>query len=250
MVPFRPFSLQLSCSLSNVHREIYDILSLRCMFCSRCRRLESNKRSVALSEMLFLSLGLNGAGVAPLPPCSRKLLDERVETFAVFLSWLHLLDAEDNCMLSVPLSTSDFHHDRWQSGVICQRLSTGSFTLLCHVVLTFLKVCSSSFFVGCCFAHAFVCSMSPVFSAWHCVHPLLSVVATSIGSARDCMWSLISCSRRKLSLQAVLKFEGPAFMWICSWVLPVPLSRRLHRSRPYLPGTLRQPFWIPVEDSF
>ena len=31
-----------------------------------------------------------------------------------------------------------------------------------------------------CLAHASVCSLSAVFSAWHCVHPLLSVVATEI----------------------------------------------------------------------
>ena len=48
--------------------------------------------------------------MAPLPPCSRKLLDETVKTFAVFPSWLCLLDGEDNCMLSVPSSTSDLHY--------------------------------------------------------------------------------------------------------------------------------------------
>ena len=40
------------------------------------------------------------AGVAPLPPCFRKLLDETVKIFAVFPSWSHLLDGENNCMLS------------------------------------------------------------------------------------------------------------------------------------------------------
>ena len=36
-------------------------------------------------------------------------------------------------MLSVPLSTSDLHYSRWQSGEICQVLSTGAFTLFCHM---------------------------------------------------------------------------------------------------------------------
>ena len=47
------------------------------------------------------SLALSSAGVAPLPPCSRKLPDETVKTFVVFPSWLYLPDGEDNCMLSV-----------------------------------------------------------------------------------------------------------------------------------------------------
>ena len=91
------------------------------------------------------SLGFKSAGVAPLPPCSRKLLDETVKTFAVFPSWLHLLDGEDNCMLSVPLSTSDLHYSSWQSGEICQVLSTGAFTLLCHAFRFSLKGCSLFF---------------------------------------------------------------------------------------------------------
>ena len=86
-------------------------------------------------------LGFKSAGVAPLPPCFRKLLDETVLTVAVFPSCLHLLDCDDNSMMSVPLSTSDFHCSRWQSGEICQWLSTGAITLLCHVLLTSMKVC-------------------------------------------------------------------------------------------------------------
>ena len=37
-------------------------------------------------------------------------------------------------MLSVPLRTNDLHYSRWQSGEICQVLSTVAFTLFCHVV--------------------------------------------------------------------------------------------------------------------
>ena len=77
---------------------------------SRCLRLESKIRAVGLSETLFSFSGLKSGGVAPLPPCCRKLLDETVKTIAVFPAWLHLLDGEDNCMMSVPLSTSDLHY--------------------------------------------------------------------------------------------------------------------------------------------
>ena len=79
------------------------------LFFSRSRRLESCLHTIDPLRRISLSLGLKGAGVAPLPPCSRKLLDETVKTFAVFPSWMHLLAGEDNCILSVPLSTSDLH---------------------------------------------------------------------------------------------------------------------------------------------
>ena len=84
-------------------------------------------------------LGFKSAGVAPLPSCFRKLLDETVNNIAVFPSCLHFLVCDDNCMLSVPLSASDLHYSRWQSGGICHGLSTGAFTLLCHVLLTSIE---------------------------------------------------------------------------------------------------------------
>ena len=49
---------------------------------------------------------LSSAGVAPLPPGFHKLLSETVTMFAVFPSWMYLLYGDDNCMLSVPFSTS------------------------------------------------------------------------------------------------------------------------------------------------
>ena len=39
-------------------------------------------------------MALSSAGLAPLSPYSRKILNETVKTFAVFLSWMHLLDGE------------------------------------------------------------------------------------------------------------------------------------------------------------
>ena len=130
--------------------------------CLRCRRLEFKIRAVVLSVTHLPLTGSQKCWCGTIATCFRKLLDETVKTVAVFPSCLHLLGCDGNCMLSVPLSTSDLHHSRWQSGEIWQGLSTGAFTLLCHVLLT---SCSSSFFFCCCLVHAFVCSMSPVFSA-------------------------------------------------------------------------------------
>ena len=83
---------------------------------SMSRWLGSSLRTIDPLCHFSSSLGLSSAGVTPLPPCSGKLLDETVQTFTVFPSWLHLLDGEDNCMLSVPFCTSDLHYDCWQSG--------------------------------------------------------------------------------------------------------------------------------------
>ena len=59
---------------------------------------------------------------APLPRPFRKLLDERVKTIALFPGVETIA-----CCRSVPLGTSDLHYSRWQSGEICQVLSTGEF---------------------------------------------------------------------------------------------------------------------------
>ena len=96
-------------------------------------------RSVLLS-VVHLSLRTSqSAGVSPLLPCSRKLLDETVKVLAVFPSHLLHLHCDDSCKKSVPLRTSDLHYSRWQSGEICQELSTGAFTLLCRVFIGFCE---------------------------------------------------------------------------------------------------------------
>ena len=64
----------------------------------------------------------------------------------LFPSCSHLLNCDDKCILSPVLSTSGLHYSRWQSGEICQVLSTGAFTLFCHVVHGF-KEDFMSFFV-------------------------------------------------------------------------------------------------------
>ena len=53
---------------------------------------------------------------------------------------------EDNCVLSVPLSTSDVHYSCWQSGKNCKVVSAGAFTLLCHAFRFSLKGCFSPCF--------------------------------------------------------------------------------------------------------
>ena len=78
----------------------------------------------------------------------------------------HLLGCDDNFMLSVPSSTNDLNNSRWQSGEICQVLSTGDFTLFCHVFDSVEVFNPPPLSLSCsCLAHAFVCSMFPVLSA-------------------------------------------------------------------------------------
>ena len=58
---------------------------------------------------------LSSAGVAPLSPGFHKLLSVTVTTFAVFPSWMYLLGADDNCMLSVSSSTCEPRNCCWQA---------------------------------------------------------------------------------------------------------------------------------------
>ena len=51
---------------------------------SRSRRLESSLHTMDPLRHFSSCLGLSSAGVAPLSPLSRKILDETVKTFAVF----------------------------------------------------------------------------------------------------------------------------------------------------------------------
>ena len=72
---------------------------------------------------------LSSAGVAPLPPGFHKLLSVTVTAFAVFPSWMYLLGGDDDCMLSVPSTTCDFHISCWQGGDICHAIAADAFTL-------------------------------------------------------------------------------------------------------------------------
>ena len=103
--------------------------------CVKCHRLEFKMRAILPSKVLHL--GFESAGVAPLR--FRKFLDETVKFIAFFPSCQRLLGCDDKCILSPLLSTSGLHYSRWQSGEICQVLSTGAFTLFCHVVHGFTE---------------------------------------------------------------------------------------------------------------
>ena len=139
------------------------ILSSTNTFFSMSCLLGSSLHTIDPLGHFSLSLGLSSAGVAPLPPCSHKLLGETVKTFTVFPSWLYLLVGEDNCMLSVPFSTSDLHCSCWQSGENCQVVSAGAFTLLCYAFWFSVQGgCSPSFSVLLSCPRV-VCSMFPVF---------------------------------------------------------------------------------------
>ena len=80
-----------------------------------------------------------------------------------FPSWLYLLDGEDNCMLSVPFSTSDLHFSCWQSGENCQAVAAGAFTLLGYAFWFSLRGGCSPFLSVLLSCPRAVCSMFPVF---------------------------------------------------------------------------------------
>ena len=141
----------LSAALRRVAADIYPLFHKHVF--SMSRRLGCSLHTIDPLGHFSFSLGLSSAGVAPLPPCSHKLPDETVKTFTVFPSWLYLLDGEDNCMLSVPFSTSDLHYSCWQS------------TLLCNTILFSLKGGGSPYFSVFLSCPRVVCSMFPVFQA-------------------------------------------------------------------------------------
>ena len=129
-----------------------------------------------LSVVHFLISGfLKSAGVAPLPPCYHTFLNETVKTVAVFLVlttsrlwWqMHLV----GFVMHERLSLQQMAKWRNLPGVVHWGL---------HVVVPRVHGFYGGLLLFRCLAHTFVCSLSPVFSAWHCVHPLLSVVATEI----------------------------------------------------------------------
>ena len=66
------FSLGLHVESSPVYRHFSSYALVK------CRQLESRIRAVMLCEVNFPHLGFINAGVAPLPPRFRKVLDETV----------------------------------------------------------------------------------------------------------------------------------------------------------------------------
>ena len=130
-------------------------------------------------------------------------------------------------MLSVPLSTSGLHYSRWQSGGICQVLSTEAFTLFCHdvhgftedflpfvnfMIVSCSRVCLLvvSRLLGLTLRHfAPVCSCHrDSLTRWRLaiVQEAVRVLFFSVFS----MCLVISDSLRGRCLHAMLKYEGPA----------------------------------------
>ena len=215
-----------------------------------CCPLESKVRAVVLSETQFPWTGIQKCWKWH-HPCSRNFLDEIVKTFCCFLSlvaprWWRQLHGV------VPLKTIDFRYSIWQSGGIWQGLSSGAFTLLCHVLLTCLKVCSSSFLLVVVLPRGLALRSSASISCCHrdsltrgrlaleqeAVRVLFCF--SSIGSARDGMGSLIS------SVCTVLDrfFSGclgvfKMYYDMLSWEWPLPLLIAIRRTFSFIVSLCR-----------
>ena len=161
-----------------------------------------------------------------------------MKTISLFPSCSQLLDLDDKCILSVPLSTSGPHYSRWQSGGICQVLSTEAFTLFFHDVpgikesfLSFFvpsvmescsRVCllvvfrllgqTVRHFASVCSCHRDSLTRRRLAIVQEAVRVFFFSVS-SIGSARDDICPVVSGSLREMSLQAMLKYEGPATLF-------------------------------------
>ena len=179
-------------------------------------------------------------------------------TLATKLSWqwpfpffprgCHLLDGDDNYMLSVPLSKSDLHFSCWQSSANCQAMIAEAFMLLGYALWFYLKGCSF------CLVHALSAPRFPSCEPDTASFRLLSVITTGIpwhaGSwhlrRKQCTvlflflldWFCTWCHvPGGLKHQTLLNFE---VLQLCKvvffWVLP--FSTCLHCSRPFILGTL------------
>ena len=133
--------------------------------------------NISILSVGFSSLMLSSAGVAPLPPSLHRLLSVTVTTLAVLPSWMYRLGGDDNCILSVPSSTCNLRIGCWKCGGIFQEIAAEAFTLI-NYALWFSPKCGWWPSVRSCCLATVTWSTIPVFSAWQCVFPLLSVVTT------------------------------------------------------------------------
>ena len=161
------------------------------------------------------------------------LPDETVKTFIVCPSWLCLLDGEDNCMLSVPSSTCDLLISCWQSAKFARRWLVK--ILRCSTAhCGFFPNADDLFSVRtCCLANVLLAPRFPssrpdtasirsfmllppgfldTRKAGICAgcRACFFFSVSSISYARGDMFPVISESLREMSLQALLKYEGPA----------------------------------------
>ena len=84
-------------------------------------------------QVNVVRLGFEDAGMAPFPPrFFRNFLDETVKALAFCLVINTFSAVTTDASLLVPSSTNDLTNSMWQSGEICQVLSTEAFTSFCH----------------------------------------------------------------------------------------------------------------------
>ena len=105
-------------------------------------------------------------------------------------------------MLSVPFSTSGLHYSRWQSGGICQVLSTRAFTLFCHYLQGFAEVFSPS----CYFYDRIVLTRCLLV-----VSRLLSLRLRHFAPLCSCHWDSLTRGRLAIVQEAVRVFFFSVF---------------------------------------
>ena len=218
-------------SLYGYPASLYDVIFLDCMMsrrrpkdilprtpCFRCR-LDSTTRAVLLYGVFSPYLGFASAGVAPLSPRCRKLLDETVKTFAFAV--LHVVRSIKHERPSLQQMAKWRNLPgvvHWGLHVVVPRASNFFEGLL---VLFFLVVVLPTRLSARCLLSsrpdtAFIrsCLLLPLTRGRLAFEQeavrvfFFSVFSSS--SARDGMFPVISDSLRVVSLQALLKFEGPA----------------------------------------
>ena len=79
-----------------------------------------------------MRLGFEDAVVAPSPPRFRKIPDETVKAPAFCQVITTFSAVTTDALWLVPSSTNALTYSLWQSGEICQVLSTEAFTSFCH----------------------------------------------------------------------------------------------------------------------
>ena len=122
-----------------------------------------------------------------------------------------------NGLLSVPLSTSHLHYRRWQSGEIFQVLSTGAFTVLCHVFNGIKEDLLSSFVTFVLVSCPRICLLD--------VSCLLGLTLLHSAPVCCCHWDSLTRGRLAFEQEAV---RGPSlFDRFCTWR--------------HVPGDFRQP---------
>ena len=126
-----------------------------------------NTCSLIVWSSFSYPLGFTSVGVALLSPRTCKLLDETVQLRVDKFSIVTTIAC---CPFHEARATFTIADGKMAKYARCCPLRPSSCFARAHGFTDFLS--PLSLFCN-CLAHAFVWSMSPVFSAWQCVHPLL-----------------------------------------------------------------------------